>query len=154
MHIYCKTRSGHKFYLAFQISHSERKVHVPFLQRFVWLSHVDDCYDDTTCATHRLHDGTLPSVHVFHARSNRTLYIDGLVHVCSNSSALAMELLQFCTKPSIYYWTHKSPIHSVILFILHSTRASIHQRQDILPPRLAISKPWFMYSKWSYRLDI
>ena len=62
----------------------------------------------------------------FHARSNRTLYIDGLVHDCSNSSALAMELLQFCTKPSIYYCTPKSPIHSVILFILHSTRTSIH----------------------------
>ena len=28
-------------------------------------------------------------------------YIDGLVQDCSNSSALAMELLQFCTKPSI-----------------------------------------------------
>ena len=28
-------------------------------------------------------------------------YIDGLVQNCSNSSALAMELLQFCTKPSI-----------------------------------------------------
>ena len=29
-------------------------------------------------------------------------YIDGLVQDCSNSSALAMELLQSCTKPSIY----------------------------------------------------
>ena len=29
-------------------------------------------------------------------------YIDGLVSDCSNSSALAMELLQSCTKPSIY----------------------------------------------------
>ena len=29
-------------------------------------------------------------------------YIDGLVPDCSNSSALAMELLQSCTKPSIY----------------------------------------------------
>ena len=28
-------------------------------------------------------------------------YIDGLVQDCSNSSALAMELLQFCAKPSI-----------------------------------------------------
>ena len=31
-----------------------------------------------------------------------SLYIDGLVQDCSNSSALAMELLQFCTKPSTY----------------------------------------------------
>ena len=30
------------------------------------------------------------------------LYIDGLVQYCSNSSAFAMELLQSCTKPSIY----------------------------------------------------
>ena len=29
-------------------------------------------------------------------------YIDGLVQDCSNSTALAMELLQFCTEPSIY----------------------------------------------------
>ena len=29
-------------------------------------------------------------------------YIDGLVQHCSNSSALAMELLQSCTKLSIY----------------------------------------------------
>ena len=28
-------------------------------------------------------------------------YIDGLVQDCSNSSALAMELPQSCTKPSI-----------------------------------------------------
>ena len=28
-------------------------------------------------------------------------YIDGLVQDCSNSSVLALELLQFCTKPSI-----------------------------------------------------
>ena len=29
------------------------------------------------------------------------IYIDGLVQDCSNSIALAMELLQSCTKPSI-----------------------------------------------------
>ena len=29
-------------------------------------------------------------------------YIDGLAHDCSNSIALAMELLQYCAKPSIY----------------------------------------------------
>ena len=31
---------------------------------------------------------------------NNTSDIDGLVQDCSNSSALAMELLQSCTKPS------------------------------------------------------
>ena len=29
------------------------------------------------------------------------VYIDGLVQDCSISSALALEILQFCTKPSI-----------------------------------------------------
>ena len=28
--------------------------------------------------------------------------MDGLVQDCNNSSALAMELLQSCTKPSVY----------------------------------------------------
>ena len=34
------------------------------------------------------------------------VYIDGSVQDCSNSSALAMESLQSCTKPSITKWTH------------------------------------------------
>ena len=38
-------------------------------------------------------------------------YAAGLVHNCSNSSALAMELLQSCTKPSI------CPIQFVYAFI-------------------------------------
>ena len=33
---------------------------------------------------------------------NWVSYIDGLVQDYSNSSVLAMELLQSCTKPSIY----------------------------------------------------
>ena len=33
----------------------------------------------------------------------QSLHIDGLVQDCRNSSALAMELLQSCTKPSISY---------------------------------------------------
>ena len=32
------------------------------------------------------------------------IYIDGLVQNCSNSSVLAMELLQSCTKSSIYIY--------------------------------------------------
>ena len=31
------------------------------------------------------------------------LHFDGLVQDCSNSSALAVELMQSCTKPSVYY---------------------------------------------------
>ena len=33
----------------------------------------------------------------------KRVYIDGLVQDCSNSSALAMELLHSCTKPSISF---------------------------------------------------
>ena len=36
-------------------------------------------------------------------------YLDGLVQDCRNSSALAMELLQSCTKPSIWYWDIWAP---------------------------------------------
>ena len=42
-------------------------------------------YPDNVCKLQKLHGA----------------YIDGLVQDCSNSSALAMELLQSCTKPSI-----------------------------------------------------
>ena len=35
-----------------------------------------------------------------HTPQTDTLHIDGWVQDCSNSSALAMELLQYCTKPS------------------------------------------------------
>ena len=37
-------------------------------------------------------------------KNSRLVYIDGLVQDCNNSSALAMELLQSCTKPSISQW--------------------------------------------------
>ena len=41
-----------------------------------------------------------------------TSHIDGLVQDCSNSSALAMELLQSCTKPSILlFYTEKEVLH-------------------------------------------
>ena len=36
--------------------------------------------------------------------------IDGLVQDCSNSSALAMELLQSCTKPSHYYYSSNTHV--------------------------------------------
>ena len=36
-------------------------------------------------------------------------YIDGLVQDCSNSSALAIELLQSCTKPYIYIYIYNCP---------------------------------------------
>ena len=36
-------------------------------------------------------------------------YTDGLVQDCSNSSAIALELLQPCTKPSLWKWFHYWP---------------------------------------------
>ena len=36
--------------------------------------------------------------------SNYTLWFDGLVQDCSNSSAVAMELLQSCTEPLSFMW--------------------------------------------------
>ena len=36
--------------------------------------------------------------------SMESKYIDGLVQDCSNSFANALELLQSCTKPSIWGW--------------------------------------------------
>ena len=61
------------------------------------------------------------------------LYIDGLVQDCSNSSALAMELLQSCTKPSICAWLEiklLQPLHVhnyVMLDILVCGRLYIHE---------------------------
>ena len=34
------------------------------------------------------------------------MYVDGLVQDCSNSSVLAMELLQYCTKPLISWYNN------------------------------------------------
>ena len=45
----------------------------------------------------------LPSniqIYILFSASHYSENIDGLVQDCSNSSALAMELLQSCTKPS------------------------------------------------------
>ena len=41
-------------------------------------------------------------------------YVDGLVQDCSNSSALAMELLQYCTKPSMYGAVITGPIKAIM----------------------------------------
>ena len=66
----------------------------------------------------------------FHDSAECAKYIDGLVQDCSNSSALAMELLQSCTKSSVsLFWLKYSmrvAIHpSINLFIL-SIYESIH----------------------------
>ena len=47
-------------------------------------------------------------------------HIDGLVQNCSNSSALAMELLQSCTKPSIIplTWAHSFVVFCFVTVML------------------------------------
>ena len=61
-------------------------------------------------------------------------YNDCLVEDCSNSSAPAVEILQACTKPSIYLsyliwgWTHVSHIILACNFIVRSWNASIKFR--------------------------
>ena len=47
-------------------------------------------------------------------------YIDGLVQDCSNSSALALELLQSCTKPSMYTYIYCTVKH------LEVTEKNVH----------------------------
>ena len=49
------------------------------------------------------------------------VYIDGLVQDCSNSIADALELLQSCTKPSIWYIEHDSikPTNPMITVSFH-----------------------------------
>ena len=54
-------------------------------------------------------------------------YIDGLVRDCSNASALAMELLQSCTKPSILrYWFSE---------ICWPKAPTSHQRKHLSAPK-------------------
>ena len=55
-------------------------------------------------ATHRFEQQRVNRVHIFRVLWSvcGVLYIDGLAQDCSNSIANAMELLQSCTKTSIY----------------------------------------------------
>ena len=64
-------------------------------------------------------------------------HIDGLVKDCSISSALAMEILQFCTKPLIckgWFW-------------LSRTKAKSHRRWIIC----GLSVLWIMYKHIAYQ---
>ena len=46
-------------------------------------------------------------------------HIDGLVQDCSNSSALAVGLLQYCTKPSIYVLCGSNDLISNNIYAIH-----------------------------------
>ena len=51
--------------------------------------------------------------------------IDGLVQNCCNSSALAMELLQFCTMPLIYILIKNTPWHASLITCMSTHCAHI-----------------------------
>ena len=59
-------------------------------------------------------------------------YIDGLVQDCSISSALAMEILQSCTKPSIWYYADQRL--SAIAFLYLILDVEIHTKMVNLNP--------------------
>ena len=66
-------------------------------------------------------------------------HIDGFVQDCSNSGALAMELLQSCTKPSIY---------KTIIFSVH-----IPLYAELFWWNIAIYLHIFLW-KWVHATDI
>ena len=59
-----------------------------------WLCSMDQCYE-MMCP---FPQNSLKLCYIL-----GVLHLDGLVQDCSNSSALALELLQSCTKPLIYF---------------------------------------------------
>ena len=61
------------------------------------------CVLEYNCSSFRRVDGTCNFDKIAMQRNFLCIwYTNGLVQECSNSSALAMELLQSCTKPSIH----------------------------------------------------
>ena len=55
------------------------------------------------------------------------LYVDGLVQDCSNSNAWAMELLQSCTKPSMYYGSgYNRRMYLISMFVFQSQSIPRH----------------------------
>ena len=70
---------------------------------------------------------TIKAAVTLHLKNN---YIDGLVQDCSNSSALAMELLQSCTKSSIY-------LISICLFLRNKEGHFMPFRLETYPPKPA-----------------
>ena len=68
-------------------------------------------------------------------------HIDGLVQDCSNSIANAMELLQSCTKPSIYIFIRfASPIHlcnNWVACIIRSCLTTIQQNSTVILPSIS-----------------
>ena len=91
---------------------------------------VQDCSNSSALAMELLQACTKPSMCITSTISSHLLkntnfwflahwcehYMDGLVQDCSNSSALAMELLQACTKPLICICRKPMSIHACTLY--------------------------------------
>ena len=56
-------------------------------------------------------------------------HIDGLVQDCCNPSALAMELLQYCTQPSMY--TLPRQFFDRYVSISHSKQNAVDSADDV-----------------------
>ena len=83
-----------------------------------------------------------PIKHV-HGCVMRCFVVDGLAQVCSNSSALAMELLQTCAKPSILWIESKDTFTNNFQGCFHSGH-NIHGTDVGLD--IAIQMYWNAYS--------
>ena len=106
---------------------------------------------------------------------NLLLIIDGLVQYCSNSSALALELLQSCTKPStctfaqmhwvllgksLMKWTPGYTNRGEVLFFLlnlssdltlHKSRLNSRLKSEIILNSETAPRPrWYSYRKFAF----
>ena len=81
------------FLLSFQVSNDTWQNLIPLVQRVSSGISLVESWKFDSCLTF--------TTHVLHMK----YCINGLAQDCSNSSALALELLQSCTKPSVWYDT-------------------------------------------------
>ena len=78
-------------------------------------------------------------------------YLDGLLQHCSVSSALAMEIQQFCTKPSIFYiffWPWSHIIQKVLIVPKWSTRTHMFWLCDDLNQISTVSDNGVAPNRW------
>ena len=72
-------------------------------------------------------------------------YTDGLVQNCSNSSALAMELLQFCTEPSTYNIKSMCDIRNNVNLLSTKTSVETNCCSEILFKNVNQRKKWIIH---------
>ena len=89
-----------------------------FIQVGQWLEWCNPCSAEFILGfrKHKIDKNILAFSIIYQLLHEYTLYIDGLVQDCSISSALAMKILQCCTKPSnyttgIFTWVFVNKFH-------------------------------------------